>query len=49
MPMSKPRRVKITVLKCMRPEEVFKEPPVKGGPKEPCPVFKAGQVFYVED
>jgi len=47
--MSKPSRVRITVLKCMRPEEVFKESPVRGGPTEPCPVFREGQVFIVED
>ena len=43
-----PSKVKITVLKCFKPEEIFKEPPVKGGPTEACDLFKKGDVFIVE-
>ncbi|MFQ6054023.1 MAG: TIGR04076 family protein [Candidatus Bathyarchaeia archaeon] len=42
-------RLKITVLKRLRPEEVFEEPPVRGGTKSVCTRFEDGQVFYVEE
>lgn len=47
--MAEPSRVKITVLKRMRPQEVFTASPIKGGPREPCHLFVDGQVFYVEN
>jgi uncharacterized repeat protein (TIGR04076 family) len=40
-------RLKITVLRRYRPEEVFEEPPVKGAPVDACSVYRDGQVFYV--
>jgi len=42
-------RIKITVLKRFGTEEVFKDPPVKAKYSGPCPIFKEGQVFYVDD
>jgi len=42
-------KVKITVLKRFNPEEVFKDSPVKAKYSGPCPVFKEGQVFHVDD
>jgi len=41
-------KVKITVLKVFKPEEVFKEPPVKLKVPHPCPVHKVGQTFLLE-
>jgi uncharacterized repeat protein (TIGR04076 family) len=43
-----PSGVKITVLRRFKPEEVFKEPPVKANMKTACSAFKDGQVFNVE-
>jgi uncharacterized repeat protein (TIGR04076 family) len=42
-------RVKITVLRCFDMKEVFETPPVKATYSGPCPVFKEGQMFYVDD
>ena len=42
-------KVKVTVLKRFNPEEVFKDPPVKAKYSGPCPIFKEGQVFHVDD
>lgn len=44
-------KVKIMVLRCFRPEEVFKDPPVKAKGEQvgPCPVYEKGQIFYLED
>ncbi|MGA2309827.1 MAG: TIGR04076 family protein [Candidatus Bathyarchaeia archaeon] len=42
-------RIKVTVLKRFDTKEVFKDPPVKAKYSGPCPVFKEGQVFYVDD
>ena len=41
--------IKITVLKRFDTAEVFKDPPVKAKYSGPCPVFKEGQVFHVDD
>ncbi len=41
--------IRITVLKRFDTEEVFKDPPVKAKYSGPCPVFKEGQVFHVDD
>ena len=40
---------KITVLKCFDTEEVFKKPPIKAKYSGPCPMFKEGQTFCVDD
>ena len=47
-PLSK---VKITVLRCFKPEEVFKDLPVKAKylNGNPCPLHEEGQIFYLED
>lgn len=42
-------RIKIAVLRCFDTGEVFKDPPVKAKYSGPCPIFKEGQVFYVDD
>jgi len=42
-------RTKVTVLKCFDTKEVFKDPPVKATYSGPCPIFKEGQVFHVDD
>ncbi|MGA3191401.1 MAG: TIGR04076 family protein [Candidatus Bathyarchaeia archaeon] len=42
-------RVKITVLKRFDTKEVFKVPPVKAKYSGPCPIFKEGQVFHIDD
>ncbi|TLN14577.1 TIGR04076 family protein, partial [bacterium] len=42
-------RLRITVLKRFKPEEVFREPPVKATYSGPCPVFKDDQVVNVEE
>jgi len=44
----KANRTKVTVLKRFDTKEVFKEPPVKAKYSGPCPVFKEGQVLYVD-
>lgn len=41
--------VRITVLRCFSPEEVFKDPPVKAKYSGPCPFFEDGQVFNFVD
>ena len=41
--------IRITVLKRFDTKEVFKNPPVKAKYSGPCPVFKEGQVFHVDD
>jgi len=41
-------KVKITVLKVFKPEEVFKEPPVKTKEPRPCPLHKEGQTFLLD-
>jgi uncharacterized repeat protein (TIGR04076 family) len=41
--------IKITVLKRFDTKEVFKDPPVKAKYSGPCPVFKEGQVFHVDE
>lgn len=47
--VEKASRLKITVLRRYRPEEVFEEPPVKGAPADACNVYRDGQVFHVEE
>ena len=47
--MAKRYRVRITVLKRSRPEEVFRESPIKGGPTRACEVFEDGQEFIVDE
>jgi len=48
--MSKERgKVKITVLKVFKPEEIFEDQPVKAKDPKPCPEHKVGQVFYFEE
>jgi uncharacterized repeat protein (TIGR04076 family) len=42
-----PSSVKITVLRCFRPEEVFKVPPVKAKYSGACDAFKEGQEFII--
>jgi uncharacterized repeat protein (TIGR04076 family) len=42
-------KVKVTVLKRFNPEEVFKDQPVTAKYSGPCPIFKEGQVFHVDD
>ena len=42
-------RLKITVLRRFKPEEVFDKPTVKGAPISACDVYEDGQVFYVEE
>lgn len=42
-------RLKITVLRRFKPEEVFTKSPVKGAPISACGAFEDGQVFYVEE
>jgi uncharacterized repeat protein (TIGR04076 family) len=42
-------RLKITVLRRFKPEEVIDEQVVKGSPISACDVYRDGQVFYVED
>jgi len=42
-------RTKITVLKCFDTKEVFKEPPIKAKYSGPCPIFKEGQTFSVDE
>jgi hypothetical protein len=39
--------VKITILRCFKPEEVFKNPPVKSKYSLSCEVFKDGQEFII--
>ena len=39
--------VKITVLRCFSPGEVFKKPPVKARYSNPCVIFEIGQVFRI--
>ena len=39
--------VKITVLRCFSPEEVFKKPPVKARYSGPCDIFEVDQVFHI--
>ena len=41
-------RVKITVLKCFDMGEVFKDRPIKVKYSGPCPIFKEGQVLYID-
>lgn len=42
-------RLKITVLRRLKPEEVFTQSPAKHGPSEACHHYKDDQVFYVEE
>jgi len=42
-------KLKITVLKRFKPEEVFKDPPIKTKYDGPCSLYEDGQVFYLED
>jgi uncharacterized repeat protein (TIGR04076 family) len=44
----KANHIKVTVLKCFDTREVFKEPPVKANYSGPCPIFKEGQVLYLD-
>ena len=41
--------LRITVRKRFDTEEVFKDPPEKAKYSGPCPVFREGQVFCVDD
>jgi uncharacterized repeat protein (TIGR04076 family) len=41
-------KLKITVLKVFKPEEVFKDPPIKTKEPYPCPVHKEGETILVE-
>jgi uncharacterized repeat protein (TIGR04076 family) len=46
--MAEEKNIKITVLKVFKPEEVFKEPPVKTMKElHPCPIHERGQTFLV--
>jgi uncharacterized repeat protein (TIGR04076 family) len=45
----KTKPIKITVLKCFDTKDVFRKSPVKAKYSGPCPVFKEGQVFNVDD
>jgi uncharacterized repeat protein (TIGR04076 family) len=45
----KASRLKITVLRRFKPEEVFDQPVIKGAPSLACSVLKDGEVFIVED
>jgi uncharacterized repeat protein (TIGR04076 family) len=47
--VEKASRVKITVLRRFKPEEVFDQPPAKGPSLDACGIYKDGQVFYVEE
>jgi len=40
--------VDITVLKTMKPDEVFGSPPVRATYSDPCPVFREGQTISVD-
>ncbi|NIM44660.1 MAG: TIGR04076 family protein [Nitrososphaeria archaeon] len=40
--------IKITVLKVFKPEEVFKDPPIKTKEPYPCPIHEEGQTFIVK-
>jgi uncharacterized repeat protein (TIGR04076 family) len=42
-------RIKVTVLKLFDTAEGFSEAPVKAKYDGPCPIFKEGQEFYVDD
>ena len=42
-------RLKITVLKVFKPEEVFEDSPFKAMEHEPCEIHREGQVFYFEE
>ena len=44
----KASKLKITVLRRFKPEEVFKEKPIGYGELGPCEVYKDGQEFIVE-
>lgn len=46
--VEKASRLKITVLRRMAPEEVFKEKPIGYGELDRCGVYKDGQEFTVE-
>lgn len=47
--MAEVSKIKITVLKVFKPEDVFKEPPVKTKEElHPCPIHKEGQTFLVD-
>lgn len=41
--------LEITVLKLFDTKEVFKDPPIKAKYSGPCPVFKEGQIFQVDE
>lgn len=41
--------IRITLLKRFDTREVFKDPPVKAKYSGPCPIFKEGQAFDVDD
>jgi len=47
--MAERYKVKITVLKRLKPEEVFKEYPLKGEPIDACTVYKDAQEFIVDE
>ncbi len=42
-------RLKITVLRRLKPGEVFESQPAKGAPVDACGVYEDGQVFFVEE
>ena len=46
--VEKASRLKITVLRRFKPEEVFETPPVKGPSLGACGLYNDGQIFYVE-
>lgn len=41
--------LEITVFKLFDTKEVFKDPPIKAKYSGPCPVFKEGQIFQVDE
>ena len=47
MPLAAPSSVKVTVLRCFKMEEVFKDPPIKAKYSGPCDEFKEGQEFLI--
>jgi uncharacterized repeat protein (TIGR04076 family) len=47
--LEKKTHLEITVLKRFDTKEVFKDLPIKAKYSGPCPAFKEGQVFQVEE
>jgi len=47
--VERPSRLKITVLRRMKPSDVLDESPIKGGAGSACGVYTDGQEFIVEE